>query len=285
MNIKSKDGSIALFVFIAVLFIAGALLLMFTLGTNKSETIDKQLEILNSIYTSPNNNLNVIYNEINKENNNSSNVAWLSGTEKTAIAKTNLKIEEKEEIDINIKGYITQKIEENNFRMPLPEGFYYVGGTIETGLVISDDANDAGRGTINEDNLVGNQFVWIPISGTEIISIYENTSINENIRNSVNLYAGFFIGRYITKIDTAGNIVIKNTGIDYTEITDQIAQNKYTSNVNSYLCIKDFWNLTVNFIKAKNSDWMTNPKNNIYTTGIDSANEPYAYRMILAIQV
>lgn len=50
----------------------------------------------------------------------------------------------------------------------IPNNFYYVGGTIPTGVVISDNPKDANKGTsINGDvtslNLLGNQFVWVPV--------------------------------------------------------------------------------------------------------------------------
>ena len=50
--------------------------------------------------------------------------------------------------------------------VPIPTGFVYVGGTKDSGLVISDNANDKdkynGKITVGTD-LVGNQFVWIPV--------------------------------------------------------------------------------------------------------------------------
>ena len=46
--------------------------------------------------------------------------------------------------------------------VPLPGGFHYVGGDIETGLVISDKQGD----TLDSSGVnMGNQFVWIPVSG------------------------------------------------------------------------------------------------------------------------
>ena len=46
--------------------------------------------------------------------------------------------------------------------VPLPNGFYYVGGDIDTGIVISDKSGD----TIDASGTsMGNQFVWIPVSG------------------------------------------------------------------------------------------------------------------------
>ncbi len=52
--------------------------------------------------------------------------------------------------------------------VPVPNGFYYVGGNLDTGVVISDNLNDKYDGKINKTSfeyttsLQGNQFVWIP---------------------------------------------------------------------------------------------------------------------------
>ena len=43
--------------------------------------------------------------------------------------------------------------------MPIPKGFYYVTGTKNTGIVISDDRLDENNATGNN----GNQFVWVPV--------------------------------------------------------------------------------------------------------------------------
>ena len=75
----------------------------------------------------------------------------------------------------------------NNNTVPIPNGFYYVGGNINSGVVISDDERDKNKfagqadvpagaiynadGTVKTENLsseeqaqtlFGNQFVWIP---------------------------------------------------------------------------------------------------------------------------
>lgn len=48
----------------------------------------------------------------------------------------------------------------------IPTGFYYVGGTKDTGLVISDDVADKKRGIAESNVYTGNQFVWIPVDFT-----------------------------------------------------------------------------------------------------------------------
>lgn len=49
--------------------------------------------------------------------------------------------------------------------VPIPTGFYYVGGTKASGLIISDSVEDKEKGDNHEAAKVlkGNQFVWIPV--------------------------------------------------------------------------------------------------------------------------
>ena len=65
--------------------------------------------------------------------------------------------------------------------VPIPSGFVYVGGTKASGLVISDNAADKekykGQTTVGTD-LVGNQFVWIPV---ENIADYKRTAYSMNV--------------------------------------------------------------------------------------------------------
>ena len=53
----------------------------------------------------------------------------------------------------------------------LPVGFYYVGGTVASGVVISDNGADENKykdeTNVGKD-LKGNQYVWIPVDGTNI---------------------------------------------------------------------------------------------------------------------
>ena len=65
--------------------------------------------------------------------------------------------------------------------VPIPAGFVYVGGTKTSGLVISDNAADKekykGQTTVGID-LVGNQFVWIPV---ENIADYKRTAYSRQV--------------------------------------------------------------------------------------------------------
>ena len=115
----------------------------------------------------------------------------------------------------------------------IPDGFYYVGGTRDSGLVISDAAADKekykGQTTVGTD-LEGNQFVWIPVDNIEnykrtaylnsmsngnfATGIIDTTTNSEKItynrlrsdyftealptdeKVSVDKYKGYYIGRY-----------------------------------------------------------------------------------------
>ncbi len=65
--------------------------------------------------------------------------------------------------------------------VPIPSGFVYVGGTKASGLVISDAAVDKekykGQTTVGTD-LVGNQFVWIPVDS---IADYKRTAYSISV--------------------------------------------------------------------------------------------------------
>ena len=115
--------------------------------------------------------------------------------------------------------------------VPLPKGFYYVGGNIDTGIVISDKAEDENKGTSYEQagNLKGNQFVWIPVaSETDLERTEFDTSTGKpttgldtknytepyangypkeaeeynTMKTQVLKYGGFYIGRFEAGVDS-----------------------------------------------------------------------------------
>ena len=70
------------------------------------------------------------------------------------------------------KKIIGEKVSDGNGKaIPVPSGFYYVGGTSKSGAVISDNASDKnkykGQEVVGTD-LVGNQFVFIPANGVDL---------------------------------------------------------------------------------------------------------------------
>ena len=105
--------------------------------------------------------------------------------------------------------------------VPVPNGFYYVGGTVKSGAVISDNLADKdkykGQEVVGTD-LSGNQFVFIPVNGIDLKYEQDHTydgkheyvyttelsgytsqsewSDGSGEQASVKNYGGFFIGRY-----------------------------------------------------------------------------------------
>ena len=105
--------------------------------------------------------------------------------------------------------------------VPIPSGFYYVGGTAKSGTVISDNLADKdkykGQEVVGTD-LSGNQFVFIPVNGIDLKYEQDHTydgkheyvyttelsgytsqsewSDDSGEQASVKNYGGFFIGRY-----------------------------------------------------------------------------------------
>ena len=65
-------------------------------------------------------------------------------------------------------------------KAPIPDGYYYVGGTDESGVVISDNIADKDRYSGEEDvgkDLEGNQWVWVPVENPS--SLY--TTVTDGI--------------------------------------------------------------------------------------------------------
>ena len=92
-----------------------------------------------------------------------------------------------QEVTIGQSGNVAVggKIKEyTNEGVPIPNGFYYVGGTKESGVVISDKPadedvyKDATNGVVGT-SLEGNQFVWVPVTYSEF-----------------NRYDGYYDGQY-----------------------------------------------------------------------------------------
>lgn len=134
--------------------------------------------------------------------------------------------------------------------LPVPHGFYYVGGNLETGVVISDNENDKNKYinnnivpsgvTVQEvqkegvkklefvDELKGNQFVWIPcikseyhksnwangkqgnIAGISDCYWETQTSITELIQ--IEKYGGFYVARYEAGLPTEQDGFIGENG-------------------------------------------------------------------------
>ena len=144
--------------------------------------------------------------------------------------------------NVAVGGKIKEYTDEG---VPIPNGFYYVGGTKESGVVISDNPadedvyKDATNGVVGT-SLQGNQFVWVPVTDGEF-KRYEgyawgslenylqnrgeadstgknnNSQVIESITTqkeaqkmyaSVKTNGGFYVGRYEAGKEN-GNVVEK----------------------------------------------------------------------------
>ena len=74
-----------------------------------------------------------------------------------------------EEATVTADGTKIKEVKDGN--VPIPANFYYVGGSKNTGVVISDNSEDENKGDSHEtaSNLKGNQFVWVPKLNQKIV--------------------------------------------------------------------------------------------------------------------
>jgi len=100
--------------------------------------------------------------------------------------------------------------------VPVPKGFYYVGGSINSGVIISDNEADKYDGKTDKTTheyatkLKGNQFVWIPCTIDEYTKIdFEKQNMaswdretNTAEETQISKYGGFYVGRYEAGVST-----------------------------------------------------------------------------------
>ena len=85
--------------------------------------------------------------------------------------------------------------------VPIPAGFYYVGGTKNDGVVISDNPADANQGAEHDKvaGMQGNQFVWVPVENPSDYFIEETIKLN-GVETTTDVYSKLRIrvGDYYT---------------------------------------------------------------------------------------
>ncbi len=128
----------------------------------------------------------------------------------------------------------------NGDTVPVPKGFWYVGGTLDTGVIISDNEEDKYDGKIDKTtyeytrSLKGNQFVWIPCSANEYKKydtwngiLQTNKTLGNNWWDTttpeaeliqIEKYSGFYVARY-----EAG---LASTISEFTEVQIHTGQNQ-----------------------------------------------------------
>ena len=104
----------------------------------------------------------------------------------------------------------------NGETVPVPKGFFYVGGSMNSGVIISDNEADKYDGKIDKTiheyatKLKGNQFVWIPCTIDEYTKIdfgMQNVASWDRETNTaeetqISKYGGFYVGRYEAGVST-----------------------------------------------------------------------------------
>ena len=104
----------------------------------------------------------------------------------------------------------------NGETVPVPKGFFYVGGSMNSGVIISDNEVDKYDGKIDKTTheyatrLKGNQFVWIPCTINEYTKIdfgMQNMASWDRETNTaeetqISKYGGFYVGRYEAGVST-----------------------------------------------------------------------------------
>ena len=133
--------------------------------------------------------------------------------------------------------------------VPVPYGFYYVGGNLSNGVIISDNEADKYDGTTDKTtyeyttSLTGNQFVWIPCttnSSDTSKTLYTKTSWGKQNAewdtttpkaelSQIEKYGGFYVGRYeagLASTITEFTTNQKHTGSNQVYNLDGVPQSK-----------------------------------------------------------
>ena len=118
--------------------------------------------------------------------------------------------------------------------VPIPNGFYYVGGEENTGLIISDSDEDANKGdNLEASEYVGNQFVWVPVEHPENYFIDETATLNTNATGTgeenevtTNVYSNLTIRSEDQSLYTEGAPGTEETegGADFTREPDVLSK-------------------------------------------------------------
>ena len=175
--------------------------------------------------------LNELYTQIETEGGTSGGISYdaiaklVEFKEKIAQAITTAGIETSKDDSVETMVNNIEQLPDSNesvyyvtlsdgYKLPVPKGFYYVGGTKSSGAVISDNEDDKNKyandldGDIPKD-LLGNQFVWIPVTEQNYKKVEWKLSNGDNARRAlydtstsaaelpqIQKYEGFYIARF-----------------------------------------------------------------------------------------
>ena len=118
--------------------------------------------------------------------------------------------------------------------VPIPNGFYYVGGTKNTGIIISDNSDDANKGVdYPTTSFKGNQFVWVPVANPGNYFIDATATLNTNATGTeeenevtTNVYSNLTLRSGDQSLYTAGSPGVEETegGADVTREPDVLSK-------------------------------------------------------------
>ena len=185
------------------------------------------------------------------------------------------------------KAYVDLRYVDN---VEIPDGFYYVGGTKDTGLVISSEQGDD-----LDNSKGGNQFVWISVEDASDYvrnTTYADTNVSkaaytdtgylpENLqpqipegvtdqeageyneeaeRQAVIKAGGFFVSRFEAGKEGTDTLVSKKGATVYTGISQEDSKTKAKNfinndNVKSALCSGIQWDMVMAFITANDKSY------------------------------
>ncbi len=134
-----------------------------------------------------------------------STALMVTSTQRKSQLDSDLTLKQIYQRDVDNAGKIAEKLE-TSINIPIPKGYYFVGGTEKTGYVISDSQADEnkylGKGDVGK-NLVGNQWVWVPVETPS--SLYTTVAAGQKLTGST--------GAKTTKYTNSGIISGKTRGL------------------------------------------------------------------------
>ena len=107
-----------------------------------------------------------------------STALMISGTQRKSQLDSEITLKQVYQNQVDDAEKISKSLE--IVTAPIPDGYYYVGGTDESGVVISDNIADKDRYSGEENvgkDLEGNQWVWVPVENPS--SLY--TTVTDGI--------------------------------------------------------------------------------------------------------
>ena len=93
-----------------------------------------------------------------------STALMISGTQRKSQLDSEITLKQVYQNQVDDAEKISKKLA--SITAPIPDGYYYVGGTDDSGVVISDNVIDKNRYKGKENvgkDLEGNQWVWVPV--------------------------------------------------------------------------------------------------------------------------